>query len=130
MSDSDLMFRSASELAGMVRSGEVSARELVECSLQRIEELTPTLNAFVDVDAERALATADRIGSGDGRPFAGVFSFGSASANDCFIPFSGTRSCGRVGPAMLGSTVARSSSSVSVYAASGVFASWNSPCSL
>jgi amidase len=72
MSDSDLMFRSASELAGMVRSGEVSARELVECSLQRIEELNPTLNAFVDVDAERALATADRIGSGDGRPFAGV----------------------------------------------------------
>jgi amidase len=72
MADSDLMFRPASELAGMVRSGEVSARELVECSLQRIEELNPTLNAFVDVDAERALATADRIGPGDERPFAGV----------------------------------------------------------
>jgi amidase len=72
MSDSDLMFRSASELAGMVRSGEVSARELVECSLQRIEELNPTLNAFVDVDGERALETADRIGPGDERPFAGV----------------------------------------------------------
>jgi amidase len=56
----------------MVRSGEVSARELVECSLQRIEELNPTLNAFVDVDGERALETADRIGPGDERPFAGV----------------------------------------------------------
>ncbi|TMK27003.1 MAG: amidase [Actinobacteria bacterium] len=72
MSDSDLMFRPATELAGMVRSGEVSARELVESSLERIEELNPKLNAFVDVDAERALATADGIGAGDERPFAGV----------------------------------------------------------
>jgi amidase len=72
MSDSDLMFRPATELAGMVRSGELSARELVETSLERIEELNPTLNAFVDVDAERALATADRVGPGDARPFAGV----------------------------------------------------------
>ncbi len=72
MSDSDLMFASATELAGMVRSGEISARELVEISLERIEELNPALNAFVDVDAERALATAEQIGSGDERPFAGV----------------------------------------------------------
>jgi amidase len=72
MSDSDLMFRPATELAGMVRTGEVSARELVETSLERIEELNPTLNAFVDIDAERALASADQIGPGDERPFAGV----------------------------------------------------------
>jgi amidase len=72
MSGSDLMFRPAIELAGMVRSGEVSARELVECSLERIEELNPTLNAFVDVDAERALASAEKIGQDDERPFAGV----------------------------------------------------------
>jgi amidase len=70
--DSDLMFRPASELAGMVRSGEVSSRELVEISLARIEELNPQLNAFVQVDAERALATAAEIGPGDERPFAGV----------------------------------------------------------
>jgi amidase len=70
--DSDLMFRPASELAGMVRAGEVSSRELVEISLERIEELNPQLNAFVDVDAERALATADEVSSGDERPFAGV----------------------------------------------------------
>ncbi len=61
MSDSDLMFRPASELAEMVRSGEVSARELVEISLERIEELNPQLNAFVEVDAERALAAADEM---------------------------------------------------------------------
>ncbi len=72
MSDSDLMFRPASELAGMVRSGEISARELVEISLARIEDLNPQLNAFVDVDGERALEAADRIVPGDERPFAGV----------------------------------------------------------
>ena len=32
----------------------------------------PELNAFVQVDAERALATAEEIGPGDARPFAGV----------------------------------------------------------
>ncbi len=72
MADSDLMFRPASELAGKVRAGELSARELVETSLERIEELNPQLNAFVEVDAERALATADEIEPGDERPFAGV----------------------------------------------------------
>ncbi len=72
MPDGDLMFRSAIELAAMVRSGEVSSRELVEISLARIEELNPALNAFVEVDDERALQTADSIGPGDERPFAGV----------------------------------------------------------
>jgi amidase len=72
VTDSDLMFRPAVELAAMVRSGEVSARELVQCSLDRIEELNPILNAFVQVDGERALATAEKIRPGDERPFAGV----------------------------------------------------------
>jgi amidase len=66
------MFRPAGELAGLVRSGELSSRELVELSLQRIEALQPGLNAFVHVDAEGALAAADVIGPGDPRPFAGV----------------------------------------------------------
>jgi amidase len=72
MSDSDLMFRPATELAAMVRAGEISARELTEASLRRIELLNPSLNAFVDVDSERALAVADAIRPGDERPFAGV----------------------------------------------------------
>jgi amidase len=72
MSDGDLMFASALELAELVRSGEVSASELVQTSLGRIEELNPTLNAFVDVDAERALEAASAIAPGDERPFAGV----------------------------------------------------------
>ena len=72
MSDSDLMFRPATELAGMVRAGDVSARELVQLSLERIEELNPALNAFVEVDPEGALASAGEIAAGDERPFAGV----------------------------------------------------------
>jgi amidase len=72
VSDSDLMFRPATELAGMVRDGDVSARELVQVSLERIEELDPALNAFVQVDGERALAAADEVAPGDPRPFAGV----------------------------------------------------------
>jgi amidase len=72
MSDDDLMFRQAGELAEMVRSGELSARELVQCSLDRIEELNPRLNAFVEIDAERALAAAGEVRPGDERPFAGV----------------------------------------------------------
>src|ERR1039457_810096 len=69
VTDSDLMFRPATELAGMVRSGEISSRELVETSLARIGELNPQLNAFVQVDGERALAVAEEIKSGDERPF-------------------------------------------------------------
>ncbi len=72
MSDDDLMFRGAVELAAMVRAGEVSSRELVELSLQRIEELNPSLNAFVEVDEEGALGAADLVAPRDERPFAGV----------------------------------------------------------
>jgi amidase len=68
----DLLTRPAGELAALVRSGELGARELVQASLERIEALDPELNAFVDVLAEDALATADAIAPGDARPFAGV----------------------------------------------------------
>jgi len=68
----DLLFRPASELAALVRSGEISARELVSASLDRIEALDGQINAFTHVDGERALATADAIRPGDERPFAGV----------------------------------------------------------
>ncbi len=70
--DAGLLFRPVTELAEAVRSGELSARELVQASLDRIEALNPQLNAFVDVFAEEALAEADGIAKGDPRPFAGV----------------------------------------------------------
>jgi amidase len=72
MASSDLMFTPVADLAARVRGGELAARELVQASLDRIESLDGRLNAFVEVDAERALAAADEIEPGDERPFAGV----------------------------------------------------------
>ncbi|HTT28009.1 MAG TPA: amidase [Solirubrobacteraceae bacterium] len=69
---SDLLLRSATELATLVRAGDVSARELVEASLRRIDDLEPKINAFAHVAHESALAAAAAIDPGDSRPFAGV----------------------------------------------------------
>src|SRR6185437_4593948 len=66
-----LLMHPATELAELVRSGQVRSRELVEASLERIAA-TQALNAFTLVDAESALAAADGIQPGDPRPFAGV----------------------------------------------------------
>jgi amidase len=70
--DEDLMFRSPAELAALVRSGEMTATELVQTCLERIEALEPSINAFTHIASERALADAAAIGPGDSRPFAGV----------------------------------------------------------
>jgi amidase len=72
MADTDVLFRPALELAALVRAGDLSARELVEASLDRIDALNPELNAFVDVFHDEALAAAAAIHPGDERPFAGV----------------------------------------------------------
>jgi amidase len=68
----DLLYRPVTELAASIRSGDLSARELVQASLDRIEDVNPKVNAFVDVFAEEALAEAEGIGTEDPRPFAGV----------------------------------------------------------
>src|SRR4051812_39878278 len=68
----DLLYRPVTELAASVRAGELTARELVQASLDRIDEVNPKLNAFVDVFGDEALAEADGIGPDDPRPFAGV----------------------------------------------------------
>jgi amidase len=54
----DLAFAGVARQAQLVRSGEVSSRELVEASLARIERLNLALNAVVTLDAERALRRA------------------------------------------------------------------------
>ena len=98
--ETDLLFRPVDELAGLVRSGDLSARELVQASLDRIEQVNPKVNAFVDVFAEEALAAADAIGRGDERPLAGVpiaiknnvpiagkrLTFGSPFTGDLAVP--------------------------------------------
>jgi amidase len=63
---------SAVEQAALVRAGEISARELVMASLERIERLNPSVNAFVATCPERALAEADAVAAGDPRPLCGV----------------------------------------------------------
>jgi amidase len=68
----ELVTRSAVELAEMIRGGELSARELVEASLRRIDELEPRINAFTHVAHDSALAEAEGIDADDPRPFAGV----------------------------------------------------------
>jgi amidase len=69
---SELLMRPALELAALVHAGELSAVELVQASLERIDELEPQINAFTHVAHESALAAAREIGAGDPRPFAGV----------------------------------------------------------
>src|SRR4051812_37870727 len=72
MTAHDLMTKPVADLAALVRGGEVSARETVSAALERIDALDDRINAFIDVDDERALAAADTIEPGDERPFAGV----------------------------------------------------------
>jgi amidase len=69
---SELLYKPALELARMVREGEITASELVEASLDRIEGHDPEINAFTSVDADGARAAAAEIQAGDDRPFAGV----------------------------------------------------------
>jgi amidase len=57
--DDDLCLRPATELAALVRGKEVSARELLEAHLARIERIDPQVNAVVTLDAEGARAAAD-----------------------------------------------------------------------
>ena len=52
---------SALELRAAVVSGEASAREIVEATLERIEALNAKLGAFTDITAKRALARAASI---------------------------------------------------------------------
>jgi amidase len=65
-------FTPVAEQAALVRSNSVSPRELVEAALRRIEALDPRINAFIELDGERALAAADELTPGAQQPFAGV----------------------------------------------------------
>jgi amidase len=58
--DEDLAFAGPGAIVGLVRSGEVHPRELVELYLRRIDELNPRLNAFRTTMPEEALAEAEK----------------------------------------------------------------------
>jgi amidase len=76
MNGDELAFVGAARQAEMVRAGEVSPKELVQLSLDRIAKLDPELNAFRKVFAEKALLEAEqaeaRIKAGEERPLLGV----------------------------------------------------------
>jgi len=74
---SDLTRRSASQIAGLVASGEVSAVEIAQAHLDRIAAVDGELHAFLHVDADGALAAAkavdERRAAGEAlSPLAGV----------------------------------------------------------
>ena len=51
----------AHELSARLQQGEITARQLVEAALDRIDAIDGQINAFISVDPEGALARADDI---------------------------------------------------------------------
>ena len=54
----DLIFLPAASMAEKIRKKEISPVELVDAHLAQIERLNPQLNAFIQVDSERARQSA------------------------------------------------------------------------
>ena len=80
MVDLDLSYTPATELARLIRAGELSSVEAVRNSLERIEQVNPTLNCFCFVypdealeqagEADRAAAAGGELGPLHGVPIA------------------------------------------------------------
>src|SRR6266576_4141851 len=71
-----LAFRSGGELATALVDREISARELLDAAIARIEALDPKINAVVVRDFDRARAAADAadvaLGKGERKPLLGL----------------------------------------------------------
>lgn len=65
------MWKDATEMALAVRTGQVSAKELVAEAIERIEEENPAINAVVSKQYEQALQEAE-TGNFQDKPFGGV----------------------------------------------------------
>jgi Asp-tRNA(Asn)/Glu-tRNA(Gln) amidotransferase A subunit family amidase len=71
--DQELLWLSALEQAELIRSRQVSARELVEATLARIDALDAKVGAFITVDADQARrAASDADAHPTDRPLHGV----------------------------------------------------------
>ena len=57
----DLIRQSAATLASAIAEGEVTSREVTQAHLDRIAEVDDRVHAFLHVDADGALATADDV---------------------------------------------------------------------
>lgn len=67
---------SATEIMRLVRSRQISARDIVRLSVERISAVDEVVNAFTDVTAERAFAEADivdaKVQAGEAPRLAGI----------------------------------------------------------
>ena len=104
MSFAEYLDHDAIGLAGLVRSGDTSADELLDVALARIEAVNPAINAVVDVFADKA-RKAIAQGLPDG-PFTGV----PFLLKDLFIDLEGTTTTS--GAVFLKDTVAKRNSTV------------------
>jgi Asp-tRNA(Asn)/Glu-tRNA(Gln) amidotransferase A subunit family amidase len=50
----DIVFSSRTQLAAVIREGQISATEVLETHLAQIDKHNPALNAIITMDAERA----------------------------------------------------------------------------
>ena len=55
----DRAWRSARELGGAIRAGEIGSREMLDQYLRRVQQFNPQINAIVTLDVERARQRAD-----------------------------------------------------------------------
>jgi amidase len=72
----DLAYRSAADLSDMLAKRQISARELLDAAISRIEALDPKINAVVARDFERARAAAkaadEALAKGEKKPLLGL----------------------------------------------------------
>lgn len=83
--DQELVYQNAVELARLIAAGEVSAREVVEAHIERVEAVNPKLNAvvvprFKEARREAEAVDADRARGAALGPLAGV----PITVKECF----------------------------------------------
>ena len=58
MADADIVFKSGTELASLIKTRQLSSVDVVRAYLARIDALNPKLNAFITITSEEAIARA------------------------------------------------------------------------
>jgi len=86
----ELTNRDATELVRMLREDEVSATEVMQAHLERIERLNPYLNAIVDLQSERALEGAKALDRHHDQNHRGPL-YGLPTAHKDLVPARGFR---------------------------------------
>src|SRR5262245_51121505 len=59
MTETSLLFRSAAELAALIRDGQATAVQVVTAHLEQIRRWNPRINALVSLRADEALREAE-----------------------------------------------------------------------